>query len=122
MEENNQPLISSGEDQKNFLRRSNHSFILAPDDIRPINGVGDFLKEFSAEFNRLWYLAAPAIFTTICQFSLGAITQVFAGHVSTLALAAVSIENSVIAGFSFGIMRERLKRVVTNRNQTKSAV
>ncbi|CAF2147727.1 unnamed protein product [Brassica napus] len=40
----------------------------------------------------------------MAQFSLGAITQVFAGHISTIALAAVSIENSVIAGFFFGIM------------------
>ncbi|KAJ4843439.1 Protein DETOXIFICATION 29 [Turnera subulata] len=53
---------------------------------------------------KLWYLAGPAIFTSVCQYSLGAVTQVFAGHVGTLQLAAVSVENSVIAGFSFGAM------------------
>ncbi|TMX02179.1 hypothetical protein EJD97_022483 [Solanum chilense] len=74
------------------------------DDIKEINGVKDLVREFSAESKKLWYLAAPAIFTSLCQYSIGAITQVFAGHVGTIQLAAVSIENSVIAGFSFGVM------------------
>ncbi|PIM98345.1 putative membrane protein, predicted efflux pump [Handroanthus impetiginosus] len=37
-------------------------------------------------------------------YSLGAFTQTFAGHVGTLELAAFSIENSVIAGLSLGIL------------------
>ncbi|XP_020233209.1 protein DETOXIFICATION 29 [Cajanus cajan] len=73
------------------------------DDIAPIAAVGDFTREFFIESKKLWYLAGPAIFTSICQYSLGAITQVFSGHVSTIALAAVSVENSVIAGFCLGI-------------------
>ncbi|CAI9259426.1 unnamed protein product [Lactuca saligna] len=74
------------------------------EDIPPINDVKDFILQFGIESKKLWYLAAPAIFTSICQYSLGAITQTFAGHVGTLDLAAVSIENSVIAGFCLGIM------------------
>ncbi|XP_010556333.1 PREDICTED: protein DETOXIFICATION 29-like [Tarenaya hassleriana] len=73
-------------------------------DIPPISGFGDFVREFNVESKKLWYLAGPAIFTSLSQYSLGAVTQVFAGHISTLSLAAVSVENSVIAGFSFGIM------------------
>ncbi|KFK33585.1 hypothetical protein AALP_AA5G032800 [Arabis alpina] len=73
-------------------------------DIPPITTIGGFVKEFNVEAKKLWYLAGPAIFTSVTQYSLGAVTQVFAGHVSTIALAAVSVENSVIAGFSFGIM------------------
>ncbi|XP_038974832.1 protein DETOXIFICATION 29-like isoform X2 [Phoenix dactylifera] len=73
-------------------------------DIGSIRGPGDFWREFVVESKKLWYLAGPAIFTSICQYSLGAITQMFAGQVGTLELAAVSVENSVIAGFSFGIM------------------
>lgn len=73
-------------------------------DIGPIKGPKDFMREFCVESKKLWYLAGPAVFTSICQYSLGAVTQLFAGHVSTIALAAVSVENSVIAGFSFGIM------------------
>ncbi|XLR22960.1 hypothetical protein S83_050860 [Arachis hypogaea] len=79
-------------------------FTTDSDDIGPITGPIDFLRQFSIEAKKLWYLAGPAIFTSLCQYSLGAITQLFAGHVSTIALAAVSIENSVIAGFCFGIM------------------
>ncbi|KAL0754861.1 hypothetical protein Bca101_092529 [Brassica carinata] len=80
------------------------SFSSTSVDIPPISNVGDFVREFRIESKKLWKLAGPAIFTSMAQFSLGAITQVFAGHISTIALAAVSIENSVIAGFSFGIM------------------
>ncbi|CAN1795123.1 Protein DETOXIFICATION 29 [Linum perenne] len=74
------------------------------EDIPPILGFKDFSTQFLIETKKLWWLAGPAVFTTLCQYSLGAITQVFAGHIGTLELAAVSVENSVIAGFSFGVM------------------
>ncbi|XP_047322468.1 protein DETOXIFICATION 30-like [Impatiens glandulifera] len=80
------------------------SFIAGEDDILPINDFKDFTKQFYVESVKLWYLAAPAIFTSVCQYSLGATTQLLAGHVGTIQLAAVSVENSVIAGFSFGIL------------------
>lgn len=85
------------------------SFIVAEDDIPPISGFGGFYKAFMAESSKLWYLAGPAILTSIFQYSLGAITQTFAGHIGTLDLAAFSIENSVIAGLSFGVMVRTLK-------------
>ncbi|EPS68503.1 hypothetical protein M569_06267, partial [Genlisea aurea] len=92
-----------------YLRRSSHalfssSFVDEGGDFPPITGVRDFGKAFKKEGEKLWYLAGPAIFTSVCQYSLGAITQTFAGHVGTLDLAAFSIENSVIAGLSFGVM------------------
>ncbi|KAL4559446.1 hypothetical protein LXL04_031584 [Taraxacum kok-saghyz] len=74
------------------------------EDITPINGAKDFFVQFGVESKKLWYLAAPAIFMSVSQYLLGAITQTFAGHVGTLELAAFSIENSVIAGFSLGIL------------------
>lgn len=61
-------------------------------------------KEFVSESKKLWQIAGPAIFTAICQYSLGALTQTFAGLVGDLELAAVSFENSVIAGLAFGVM------------------
>lgn len=76
----------------------------AGEDTPPITGAPHFFKAFSEESKKLWYLAAPAIFTSLCQYSLGAVTQTFAGHVGTLDLAAFSVENSVIAGLSFGVM------------------
>ncbi|KAH7857725.1 hypothetical protein Vadar_015921 [Vaccinium darrowii] len=65
-----------------------------------------FYKEFCVESKKLWYLAAPAIFTSICQYSLGAITQVFAGQLGTTELAMVSVENSIVAGFCYGILKK----------------
>lgn len=62
------------------------------------------VNEFGQESKRLWKLAGPAILTTICQNSLGALTQTFAGLVNEVDHAAVSVENSVIAGLAFGVM------------------
>nr|XP_043636450.1 protein DETOXIFICATION 29-like [Erigeron canadensis] len=92
------PLLTS----KNVT--TNAHFTGDADDINPIKGINDFFVQFGVESKKLWYLAGPAIFTSVCQYSLGAITQTFAGHVGTLDLAAVSVENSVIAGFSLGIL------------------
>ncbi|KAL5718164.1 Protein DETOXIFICATION 29 [Ranunculus cassubicifolius] len=100
-------LIHRDEEEIQQLKRRGSSFgssLVADGDIQPITKVQDFFREFSVESKKLWLLAGPAIFTSICQYSLGAITQVFAGQVGTLELAAVSVENSVIAGFSFGVM------------------
>ncbi|XP_044491243.1 protein DETOXIFICATION 29-like [Mangifera indica] len=106
MEDSEQPLISPRHQNETQDQSSPSSFTFSADatDIPPINNLADFFSEYQRESKKFWYLAAPAMFTSICRYSLGAITQVFAGHVSSLALAAVSIENSVIAGFSFGIM------------------
>ncbi|CAA0833715.1 MATE efflux family protein [Striga hermonthica] len=91
-----------------FPRLSNlsffSSFVADDDDIPPIQTLGGFLSAFKNESGKLWYLAGPAIFTSLCQYSLGAFTQTFAGHVGTLELAAFSIENSAIAGVSLGFM------------------
>ncbi|KAF5945158.1 hypothetical protein HYC85_015386 [Camellia sinensis] len=110
MEGSKHPLLSPRNDdhkpdlltQSSLL--SSSSFAVDEDDINPIISTKDFFREFIIESKKLWYLAGPAIFTSLCQYSLGAITQVFAGHVGTLELAAVSVENSVVAGFAFGIM------------------
>ncbi|XP_058090841.1 protein DETOXIFICATION 33-like [Magnolia sinica] len=73
-------------------------------DIQEITSCRVLVKEVISENKKLWYLAGPAIFTAIAQYSLGAFTQVFAGHLTTLELDAVSTENMVIAGLAFGIM------------------
>ncbi|XP_010251087.1 PREDICTED: protein DETOXIFICATION 29-like [Nelumbo nucifera] len=110
MEDNRQPLLSNRDEAPYELAKQRRnssfgsSFTAEAGDIDPIINAGDFFREFGIESRKLWFLAGPAIFTSICQYSLGAITQVFAGQVGTLDLAAVSVENSVIAGFSFGVM------------------
>ncbi|GLT44537.1 hypothetical protein SLA2020_184250 [Shorea laevis] len=112
MEDAKRPLPSPNEDdnkvQDHLLRSttsiSSTTFTAGTDDIPPMLSARDFFRESYHECKRLLYLAGPAIFTSVCQYSIGAITQVFAGQVSTLALATVSVENSVIAGFSYGLM------------------
>ncbi|GJT01141.1 multi antimicrobial extrusion protein [Tanacetum coccineum] len=92
-----------------------------------INGVRGFCKEFYMESKKLWYLAGPAIFTSLCQYTIGATTQLFAGQLGTIQLAAVSVENSVIAGFSYSILfsykswkTEMTSRLVFLRNAMTS--
>ncbi|XP_006852295.2 protein DETOXIFICATION 29 isoform X1 [Amborella trichopoda] len=98
MEDEHEPLLSrESEGNGNCL-------VEFEGDVEPVRSLGEFNREFVVESKKLWYLAGPAIFTSICQYSLGAITQAFAGHVGTLELAAVSMENSVIAGFSLGLL------------------
>ncbi|CDP13217.1 unnamed protein product [Coffea canephora] len=53
---------------------------------------------------KLWYLAGPSIFTSICQYGIGALTQIFAGQLGTIQLAAIAVENCVIAAFGYGIL------------------
>nr|POE69995.1 protein detoxification 31 [Quercus suber] len=116
MENGNQPLLSSSrevdQEQEHQLQSlpvaihtsSTATFNADAADIPPIKSPVDFYRAFLTESKKLWYLAGPAIFTSLCQYSLGAVTQVFLGQVGTLDLAAFSMENSVIAGFSLGIM------------------
>ncbi|KAJ4783740.1 Protein DETOXIFICATION [Rhynchospora pubera] len=74
-------------------------------DLKEISSIKQFLNEAKEENKRIWYLAGPAIFAFIGRYSLGAITLVFAGHLTTLELDAVSTGNLVITGLAFGIMK-----------------
>ncbi|CAN1163786.1 Protein DETOXIFICATION 33 [Linum perenne] len=67
-----------------------------------VSSVG--ISDFRDESRTLWKIAGPAIFTSIAQYSLGALTQTFTGRLGEMELAAVSVENSVIAGLAFGVM------------------
>ncbi|KAK9117277.1 hypothetical protein Sjap_016224 [Stephania japonica] len=62
-----------------------------------------FFREFWVECKKLRVLVATAIFTTLSRYSIGAVTQAFAGHLGNIELAAVSIANTVNAGFTMGI-------------------
>ncbi|KAL8037763.1 hypothetical protein ABFS82_11G059500 [Erythranthe guttata] len=81
-----------------------YSAAVAGDDIDPVIGVHGFLRAFKLESRKLWSLAGPAILTSVCQYSLNAVTQTFAGHIGTFELATFSVENSIISGLCYGIM------------------
>lgn len=83
-----------------LLRNSSHNGE-REEDGKPVTSVA---RAFGIESKKLWKIAGPTIATAICQYSLGALTQTFAGFVGELELAAVSVENSVVAGLAFGVM------------------
>ncbi|KAJ3702592.1 hypothetical protein LUZ61_006297 [Rhynchospora tenuis] len=56
------------------------------------------------ESKKLWVIVGPAIFSRIVTFSMNVITQAFAGHLGDLELASISIANTVVVGFNFGLM------------------
>ncbi|CAN6459861.1 unnamed protein product [Victoria cruziana] len=68
------------------------------------HGDGGLWRRSVVESRKLWQIAGPAIFTSICNYSLGALTQTFTGRLGKLELAAVSMENSVVAGWVFGFL------------------
>ncbi|XP_057964233.1 protein DETOXIFICATION 33-like isoform X2 [Malania oleifera] len=55
------------------------------------------------ESKKMWEIAVPAILTAVTQFSISFVTSAFAGHLGTAELAAVSIVQTVIEAFVFGI-------------------
>ncbi|KAL6176860.1 hypothetical protein ACLB2K_053492 [Fragaria x ananassa] len=56
------------------------------------------------ETKKLWRVVGPAIVARLAAFSMNVITQAFAGHLGDNELAAFSIVNNVILGFSFGLL------------------
>lgn len=56
------------------------------------------------ETKKLWQIVGPAIFSRIASFSMNIITQAFAGHLGDVQLASISIANTVIVGFNFGLL------------------
>lgn len=63
-----------------------------------------FSKRFWIETKKLWHIVGPAIFSRIVSYSMFVITQAFAGRLSDLEHAAMSIASNVVLGFDFGLM------------------
>ncbi|KAF7153807.1 hypothetical protein RHSIM_Rhsim01G0232800 [Rhododendron simsii] len=67
------------------------------------------------ETKKLWHLVGPTILSRICTATFAVVTQAFAGHLGDVELASISIVNTVILGFCFGLViileyRENLGR------------
>ncbi|KAL5558575.1 hypothetical protein UlMin_034786 [Ulmus minor] len=56
------------------------------------------------ETKKLWQIVGPAIFSRLATFSMNVISQAFAGHLGEVQLASISIANTVIVGFNFGLL------------------
>ncbi|KAA3476653.1 protein TRANSPARENT TESTA 12-like isoform X1 [Gossypium australe] len=56
------------------------------------------------ETKKLWVIVGPSIISRVAAYSMNIITQAFAGHLGDVELAAISIANTVIVGFNFGLL------------------
>ncbi|KAI3887365.1 hypothetical protein MKX03_002769 [Papaver bracteatum] len=61
----------------------------------------DLPRRVWIESKKLWHMLEK---TRIASYSMNVVTQVFAGHLGDLELASISIANTVIIGFTFGLL------------------
>ncbi|KAL9225331.1 hypothetical protein vseg_001272 [Gypsophila vaccaria] len=73
-------------------------------DYEAVVGAAEAAKVFWLETVRLWKIAAPLVFLTLCSYALNSVTTIFVGHLGELQLSGVSISLSVIGTFSFGFL------------------
>ncbi|KAI4307443.1 hypothetical protein L6164_030632 [Bauhinia variegata] len=65
---------------------------------------GDFSNKLWIETKKLWFIVGPSIFSRVAAFTMNVVTQAFAGHLGDVQLASISIANTVIVGFNFGLL------------------
>ncbi|KAK3023244.1 hypothetical protein RJ639_044410 [Escallonia herrerae] len=56
------------------------------------------------ESRKLWHIVGPSIFSRVASGSMNIVTQAFAGQLGDVELASISIANTVILGFNFGLL------------------
>ncbi|OMP01320.1 Multi antimicrobial extrusion protein [Corchorus olitorius] len=64
----------------------------------------DLTRRVLIESKKLWVIVGPSIISRVASYSMNIITQAFAGHLGDVELAAISIANTVIVGFNFGLL------------------
>ncbi|KAA8528322.1 hypothetical protein F0562_035677 [Nyssa sinensis] len=64
----------------------------------------DLNRKVWIESKKLWHIVGPSIFSRVAAYSMNVVTQSFAGHLGEVELASISIANTVIAGFDFGLL------------------
>ncbi|OAY30348.1 protein DETOXIFICATION 35 [Manihot esculenta] len=73
-------------------------------DYLPVRSFKEIKSMFWIETVKLWKIAAPIAFNTLCQYGINSVTNIFVGHIGNFELSAVAISLSVIGTFSFGFM------------------
>ncbi|XP_059066507.1 protein DETOXIFICATION 33-like [Cryptomeria japonica] len=71
-------------------------------DLDSLVSFQQLIKESWRESKKLWRIAGPSSFTRLCSYSTLLITNICAGHLGVVELAAVAIQDSVIGGLAFG--------------------
>ncbi|XP_061999864.1 protein DETOXIFICATION 35-like [Rosa rugosa] len=74
------------------------------EDYKPVRSFPEFRSMFWIETVKLWKLAGPSIIGLLAMYGTNAIISVFAGHIGTIELSAISISLSVISTFSYGFL------------------
>ncbi|XP_016684108.2 protein DETOXIFICATION 27-like [Gossypium hirsutum] len=67
-------------------------------------GKKDLSTRLWIETKKLWVIVGPSIISPVASYSMNIITQAFAGHLGDVQLAAISIANTAIVGFNFGLI------------------
>lgn len=83
------------EEQQLLIKRN----LLSKDEVEE-----DVKTRVWVESKKLWHIVGPSIFSRVASFSMNIITQSLAGHLGDLELASISIANTVIVGFNFGLL------------------
>lgn len=78
------------------------------------NNNKDLTSRVWIESKKLWQIVGPAIFSRISSYTMNIITQAFAGHLGDVELATISIANTVIVGFNFGLLVITITKVIIN--------
>ncbi|WOH07036.1 hypothetical protein DCAR_0626465 [Daucus carota subsp. sativus] len=68
------------------------------------NDQANIFPRFWIESRKLWQITAPSIFSRVAAATMNIVTQAFAGHLGEVELASISIANTVIVGFNFGLL------------------
>ncbi|CAN1751639.1 Protein DETOXIFICATION 35 [Linum perenne] len=83
---------------------NDHVAVPAGGDYSPVKTFKQARSVFVAETVKLWKIAGPIAFNTLCQYGLNSVTNMFVGHIGEFELSAVAISLSVISTFSFGFL------------------
>ncbi|XP_048446429.1 protein DETOXIFICATION 35-like isoform X1 [Pyrus x bretschneideri] len=74
------------------------------EDYAPVRSFDAFRRMFWIETVKLWQIAGSTVITMMCMYGNTAVVVLFAGHLGTIELSAISISLTVISIFSFGVM------------------
>ncbi|XP_010530703.1 PREDICTED: protein DETOXIFICATION 27-like [Tarenaya hassleriana] len=73
-------------------------------DVDAAEEEGEFCRRVWEETKKLWQIVGPSIISRVASYTMNVVTQAFAGHLGEVELAAISIANTVIVGFNFGLL------------------
>ncbi|GMY28808.1 protein DETOXIFICATION 27-like [Fagus crenata] len=78
--------------------------------------AGSVIKQTWLESKKMWAIAGPSIFSRLALFSMTVITQAFAGHLSNLDLAAISIASTTLCGQAYGAKQYHMLSIYLQRS------